>query len=142
VVKVPGYSYTDFCRGIVERDGPGCWVKALLETRRAERAVDYPPGLLECRDEFDGMHLITKDRIKRHGPYDVACTLGEILSDPRLGVWGCRRHHGLVDGRLIVLRRAEVPAHVEEVAAELGLEWCLDRDFGAVPPASGGRERP
>ena len=127
-MKVPGYSYEAFCRGIVERDGPGCFVAALLKRRRAEHSVDYSPGLLECRGEMDGHHAgIRKNRLKQEVPAD---RLAVALSDPRNGLLVCRRHHDLLERGLVVLRREDLPLCVDEFAAEFGLEGWLDRYVG------------
>lgn len=149
------YSYEDFCRGIVERDGPGCWVARLLAARQGEMVHgktwaedEYRPWMLGCDGPMDGHHTPPKQVIKRAvatavherqlNPQPegavaalVEDTLPVILADPRLGVAACRRHHDLVGGKRIRLLRSDVPEHVEEVAEALGLGWWLDREYGA-----------
>jgi hypothetical protein len=113
-----------------------------------------PNGLLECDGPLDGMHLgLSKSWLKNEFPnggwalYPVGdgkwvapndeggdwhWPLHEILNDSRNGVCGCRRHHDLVDRKLIMVRRGDLPGLVEEFAAELGTKAVarLERDFG------------
>lgn len=116
---------------------------------------DLDPGLLMCQGELDGHHLVSKQRIKREferlnpldewpvlinrnwstgGPFEPVRweSLAEMLMDPRNGVPACRRHHDLLERRLVVPTRAELPVGVEEFAAEVGMVWSLERDYGAV----------
>lgn len=184
-MRVPGYDYEGFCRGVAERDGTGCWVRGLLVARRAgvrekwasgqgrgTHAGDLldwvPSGLLRCDGGLDGHHLLPKQWLKDEFPftdeskgegwvisgtcpcechridagpihYDVAlypscvhCSLADLLNDPRNGVPCCNRHHNMLERHLIVVRRGDIPAHVEEFAAELGDRAVarLERDYG------------
>jgi hypothetical protein len=67
-------------------------------------------------------------------------TLRELQDDPRAWVPGCggmsglAGHHGRLDssphnGTRLRLARAQLPAAVEEYAAELGLTWWLDKTY-------------
>ena len=63
--------------------------------------------------------------------------LARILWDERAwvpmcgGLTGCSGHHGALDtARTLRIRRDELPAAVEEFAAELGLTWWLEREYG------------
>lgn len=55
-----------------------------------------------------------------------------LLWHSALWVYGCRRHHGDFDNRMLRVPRASVPEVVELAAAELGMGWSLDRDFGLL----------
>jgi hypothetical protein len=86
-------------------------------------------------------HLISKQRIRREviSPKGVHLT-GEqrraILFDPRVwvpacgGISGLGGHHGALDGRILSVPRSALPEGLEAFAAEYGLTWSLDRDFG------------
>lgn len=109
-----------------------------------------PRGLLKCDGPLDGHHWLGKSWIKRefpsggfamyevgvgferHGEDDWRWPLAVILSDHRNGSCICRRHHDLIERKLVVIRRNDLPAHVEDFAAELGDRAVarLDRDYG------------
>lgn len=150
-MKVDGYDYEAFCAAVAELHGAACWVRATL----AAREVPLPPGLLDCAGQLDGHHLLPKRVLKRErGSGGVrlaattralytgtpsreveyeAVTIGALLNDGRDGVPACRRHHDLVERALVRIRRAELPRQVEEFAAEIGLGWYLEREFGPCP---------
>jgi hypothetical protein len=53
------------------------------------------------------------------------------------GIAGVSGHHGQLDtSRKLRIARAELPPAVEEFAAELGLTWYLDREYGVVADAA------
>jgi hypothetical protein len=112
---------------LLECDGPWdadhlglskSWLKSALHTAWTKR----PPGL-----DFWAMG----DRVFVV-PYEAA--VAEVLNDPRDCVLTCRRHHDMRGNGLVVVRRADLPEHVEEFAAELGGRAVarLERDFGPV----------
>ncbi len=87
-----------------------------------------------CSGRLRKCHLIDKPVLKRAGldPYDE-----------RAWVWGCgglsfgnEGHHGEFDSRRLSVPRGELPACVEELAAELGVERRLDRRYGPVSERS------
>lgn len=111
-----------------------------------------PGGLLDCDGRMDAHHLLAKQWLKREFPngawalYPVGdgawvepdeeggdwhWPLGAILSDPRLGILACRRHHDLLERALLRIHREELPARTFDFAAELGprAEARLERDY-------------
>ena len=65
-------------------------------------------------------------------------TLREILRDSRSwvaacgGISGLGGHHGMLDSsRRLRIPRDRIPQGTEDLAAELGLVWFLDRTYGA-----------
>ncbi len=47
------------------------------------------------------------------------------------GPMGNAGHHGMLDSsRTLWIPRHAIPAETEEMAAELGLEWWLEREYG------------
>ena len=81
-----------------------------------------------CRGRLIRAHIIPKQVLKR---YD-----GDPM-DPRSWVWACGGiagiggHHGAFDSpKTLRLRRVALPSAVEDLAAELGIEWWLCREFG------------
>jgi hypothetical protein len=102
---------------------------------------------------MDAHHLLPKQLLKQEFPHGIDLSdddeiratppvwraqdawphvrpLGELLNDGRLGVPVDRRHHDMVEGKLIQIARGELPAETEAIAGELGLGWYLDRTFG------------
>jgi hypothetical protein len=70
-------------------------------------------------------------------------TLQQLCDDERSwvpccgGIAGVSGHHGQLDtSRKLRIARAELPPAVEEFAAELGLTWYLDREYGVVADAA------
>jgi hypothetical protein len=100
-----------------------CWV--------AQNVIGCGP----CDGQLVRGHLISKQRIKRelHLPLEE---LFKVLWDERVwvpmcgGVSGLGGHHGAVDGRILSVPRSALPEGLEAFAAEYGLTWSLDRDFG------------
>lgn len=66
-------------------------------------------------------------------------TLNELRWDSRCWVWGCggmtgnAGHHGMLDtARTLRVCRHRLPLAVEEFAADYGISWWLDREYGAL----------
>lgn len=79
-------------------------------------------------------HVRTVERIVPGGvAREQTMSLAGLLNDGRIGVPVDRRHHDMVEAKLIRIARVELPPEVEEAAAELGLGWFLDREFGDEP---------
>jgi hypothetical protein len=98
-------------------------------SRRCFFAGDGP-----CDGRLIRAHLIPQQLLKReHAPR-------RYLADPRGwvlvcgGPMGLSGHHGMFDmSRTVRVPRWKLPAEVEEMAAELGLGWWLDRTYGERP---------
>lgn len=73
---------------------------------------------------LDGHHAIPRRVLLRLG-------FGDYIMDKRNRVPVCRHDHESHENRHRPLLRAELPASVFEFAAELGLEWYLDRHYPA-----------
>lgn len=80
-----------------------------------------------CDGPTDPCHLIAKQRLKREVSTDP-----RLVWHPSLWVYGCRRHHGDFDNRVLRVPREALPVAVEEAAVILGMGWSLDQDFGPV----------
>jgi hypothetical protein len=88
-----------------------------------------------CDGQLIRAHLISKQRIKReiHRPLEE---MFRIVWDERVwvpacgGISGLGGHHGALDGRILSVPRSALPEGLEAFAAEYGLSWALDRDFG------------
>jgi hypothetical protein len=86
----------------------------------------------ECDGKLVRCHLIRRQVIRREAGT-------EYEMDPRSWVWGCGGitgiggHHGALDwagpGRLRI-PRDRLPMELEEFAAEIGLEWWVEREYG------------
>jgi hypothetical protein len=151
-IDTTGYDYAGFVRGVEQLHGTGCFVRRVLIARLRAGKLDMPNTVLSCDGLLDGHHVLSKERVKQRFPFGgekwpdsnvvmpldriaipppgTEIALGELLSDPRLGVLGCRRHHSLIENGVIVLARRELPAEVDSVAVEFGLDAWLDRDYG------------
>lgn len=111
-------------------------------------------GVGPCEGRLVRAHLIPKQVIRREvvtlrsgstygrWPVDTAqrAELARILWDERVivpccgGITGCSGHHGALDtARTLRIARAELPEGVESFAAEYGLLWWLDREYGEIP---------
>ena len=82
-----------------------------------------------CDGRLVRVHLVPKQQLRKAGCYDVW--------DRRAWVWACGGetgiggHHGRLDhSRTLRLPRTAIPELTEELAAELGLEYWLDREYG------------
>jgi hypothetical protein len=103
---------------------PGCWI--------AEHVVLPGP----CDGQLVKAHLIAKQTIKREAQ-------GADLWDPRCwvpicgGITGSGGHHGALDyARTIRIPRDALPVAVDEFAAEHGLTWYLERNYGPLEMAA------
>jgi hypothetical protein len=104
---------------------PGCWLAQFSN--------------VPCDGRLVKAHLISKQRIKRElrGHDDLGYDgLDLVLWDRRVwvpacgGLSGLGGHHGALDGRILSVPRSALPEGLEAFAAEYGLTWSLDRDFG------------
>ncbi len=93
---------------------------------------DMPP----CTGRLVRAHLLPVQLLKRNGLADKA-------PDPRAwvpacgGVCGDSGHHGAFDtARTLRVPRSAIPADTEQFAAELGLTWFLDREYGSLTEAA------
>lgn len=100
---------------------PPCWFAEL-------------DGAGECDGRLRKCHLLPAQLIKR----EVGA--GAVWDDP-VWVWGCGGptgiggHHGQLDySRSLRVPRERLPAALEVWAAERGLDWWLDREYG--PPSA------
>ncbi len=89
------------------------------------RFSDHP-----CEGRLIRAHLIPRQLLKREG-------FGLHVDDPRSyvpacgGIMGNAGHHGQMDAsRTLKVPREALPPVLEEFAAELGLTWWLDREYG------------
>jgi hypothetical protein len=147
-----GYDYLMLLTAVAERDEGKCWVRELLLRRRDAQIAAWgagqteqgdtkrnwvPKKLLDCDGPWDAHHLgLSKSWLKREFPDGCGDrTLADLLNDPRNCVLVERRHHDMLEAHLIVVRRGDLPEHVEEFAAELGDKAVarLERDFGPFP---------
>lgn len=103
------------------REGMTCWLAGL-------------PGAGACDGRTVRVHLIPRQLLKRELSRADAL---RAIEDPRSWVPGCGGptgiggHHGQLDyARTLRVPRGRLPAEVELLAAELGLTWWLDREYG------------
>lgn len=89
-----------------------------------------------CEGRLIRAHLIPRQLLKREG-------LAAFVDDHRGYVYACggamgnSGHHGALDcARTLRVPRCALPAAVEEMAEELGLEWWLDREYGPLQEAA------
>jgi hypothetical protein len=81
-----------------------------------------------CAGRLIKAHLISRQHLKRYGgnPEDARAVVWACG-----GVVGVGGHHGALDSsKRLRLRREALPPAVEELAAELGILWLLDRQYG------------
>lgn len=90
-----------------------------------------------CSGRLRKCHLISQQELKKTEAYRS----GRLnLWDPRLWVWACGgivglgAHHGAFDTGMKQLRlaRSAIPEATETLARGLGIEWWLDREYGAL----------
>ena len=101
---------------------PGCWFAA--------NVIACGP----CDGQLVRCHLIPKQLLKR----EFGKVLGKKLAeDPATWVPGCGGptgiggHHGMLDqSRTVRITRIELPDELELFAANHGLSWWLDREYG------------
>lgn len=96
---------------------PECWFARLA-------------GAGPCDGPMDRCHLVPKQRIKREFAAAAPSVLSEVVWHPSAWVWGCRRHHGNFDNKVLRIHRSQIPLRTERWAEVFGLQWSLDRDFG------------
>lgn len=108
---------------------PGCWFAANVT------------GCGSCDGQLVRCHLIPRQLLKRQLKHDLSVAIA--IRDPRSWVPGCGEptgiggHHGMLDqSRTLRIPREVLPAGVEEFAAEIGLEWWLDREYGPKEQAA------
>lgn len=93
-------------------------------TRTACFFAPFFPGV-RCSGPWDRCHLgLDKQFLRLQGLDD------EAIWDERIWRPGCRGHHERSHWPTFHMERADLPASVEEFAAEYGLGWRLDRDLG------------
>lgn len=92
-----------------------------------------------CDGRLVRVHLIPKHLLRREFPKRWR----RYAENPRTWVWGCggvvgnAGHHGMLDqSRTLRIPRSSIPREVEEFAAELGLTWYLDREYGLLERCS------
>lgn len=96
-----------------------CW---LAEHGRMEHNDPMP----SCSGSLVRVHLIPRQLLKRE-------RLPQL--DPRTYVYACGGpmgnggHHGMLDGRRLRVRFADLPVKVREFADEHGLTWWLRREY-------------
>jgi hypothetical protein len=113
-----------------------CWLAQFADTPCDGRPVKAHliPRQLLAREFPDGFTV--EDEL---GEYTVP--LDALIENPSTWVWACGGpmgnggHHGMLDsrsGHANVLRvpRAMLPRRVEWFAADVGLDWWLDREYG------------
>lgn len=88
------------------------------------------PDAGPCDGRLVCAHLIPRQLLKREG-------FSAYIHDSRSfvpccgGITGCSGHHGMLDhSRKLRIPRDKLPPAVEDFAAELGLTWYLDREYG------------
>jgi hypothetical protein len=89
-----------------------------------------------CEGRLDRCHLVSRSRLRRETRGQDPELVDRLLWHPALWVWGCRRHHQAFDGRMLRLRRGDLPAGLEGAAETLGLSWSLTADYGPVEGAA------
>lgn len=94
-----------------------------------------------CSGQLIRAHIVPQQQLKRVGR-DVWRSLGfeqrsDMIWDARLWVPACGGwqgnggHHGMLDHtRTITLPRSAIAEETEELVAQLGLTWWLDREYG------------
>lgn len=101
---------------------PGCWI--------AEHVVLPGP----CDGRLVKAHLIPKQMLKREriDPWD-----SRVWVPMCGGPTGLGGHHGCLDhSRTIRIPRDALPVQLEVFAAEHGLTWWLEREYGPLELAA------
>ena len=100
-----------------------------------EGAMNYPGApLSRCEGVHDWHHVLKRQVLTRE--LKGTGRMVEALADRRNLVRVCRKHHEWLTGCRIHLSREDLPASVEEFAAEHNLEWALDRYYGELRQAA------
>lgn len=88
----------------------------------------YSPN--PCHGQLVRVHIVPRQLLKRE-------KLDDLIFDSRTWVWGCGGimgnggHHGELDhSRRLKIPRSAIPADTEQLMAEVGLGWWLDREYG------------
>lgn len=96
----------------------------------ARHGVTKAGWMTVCEGQLIHAHLLPQRLLKREGH-------AAYLGDYRTWVYACGGlngscgHHGAFDtARTLRLPRAAIPEATEQLAAELGLDWYLDREYG------------
>ena len=94
----------------------------------------------ECAGKLQRCHLV-KEQVIRREVWDRRLRIGlpsgitktALLKDPRWSVWGCVRHHWELDkSRRLRIPRYRLPPELEEAAAEYGILWAVEREYGCL----------
>jgi hypothetical protein len=124
------------------RPGAGPCDGALIRAHLVPRQLlkrEFPEGVAM----FDGEWISVRELRRRVTPEGRANyrtrTLRDLCDDERSwvpccgGPLGPGGHHGQLDqSRHLRIPRADLPADVEEFAAELGLTWWIEREYGPL----------
>lgn len=93
------------------------------------------PGAGACDGRLVKCHLLPQQLLRR----ELGRGWRRVAMDPRSWVWGCGGgvgvggHHGALDyARTLRVPRERIPAATEALAAELGLAWWLEREYGLL----------
>lgn len=95
----------------------------------------------ECSGRLQRVHLVKEQTIRREvwdrrleleaARAAVPRSKRALLKDPRWWVWGCLWHHHQLDkSRKLRIPRHRLPPELEQAAAEYGILWWLDREYG------------
>ena len=103
-----------------------CWLawNGMIEIAGGLVPVQEAAAYKACDGGLTTVHLISQQKLKR-----------EKLNpkDPRVCVKGCLYHHAMLDhSKALRIPRASLPATVESYAAEHGLGYWLDREYGPI----------
>jgi hypothetical protein len=93
----------------------------------------------DCLGRLQRAHLI-KEQVLRREVWNrreqlanVPRTKTQLFEDPRLIVWACVRHHWQLDkSRTLKIPRHRLPPELEEAAAQYGILWWVDREYGCL----------
>lgn len=91
---------------------PSCWLAQFSEAR--------------CDGRLERAHLIRAQKIRGLVSRDPL-----VVWDNRVWRWACHRHHVMRDQqRTLRVPRSAIPAETERWAADNGLLWWLDAEYG------------
>lgn len=151
----PLVSYVRFWQDVTRYGAAPCWLCERTVSATVRDRCRYISGGI-----MDGHHLCPKALLKREFPFGAYVNadgtvdrmpaehrkvlaidqvevngvriipLDVMLGDPRNGIPLGRWHHDEVEQVRVRIPRRQLPASVEEFAAELDLGWWLDRRFG------------
>jgi hypothetical protein len=110
-----------------EGESATCWLARLSEK--------------PCGGAMTKAHILSKQAIRKEiwnpaqavgdVPESFPATLRELQDDPRCWVPACWAHHQALDiARTLRITREQLPAAVEDFAAQYGVVWILDREYG------------